>query len=152
MLNIKNIFILLFSVQLSACAGLSFDDIFNPKITQTPKEIQQQKEEIEKEEIATTLPERAEKAASVIISKHSPFAAITCLEKELSEKFKLPDNFYGIKYYPDGSGTVRLVNPYSNKQGLYFDVAPQDLGSEIRLYPNFSTISDAWKKLPSACQ
>lgn len=152
MLNIKNIFILLFVVQLSACAGLSFDDIFNPKITQTPKEIQQQKEEIEKEKIAITLPERAEEAVSIVVSEHQPFSAIECLEKELSEKFKLPDNFYGIKYYPDGSGTIRLVNPYSKKQGLYFDVAVREGGSEIRLYRNFATISEAWKKIPNACK
>lgn len=152
MIPIKKWLALLSVLHLTACAGLSFDDIFNPNIEQTPAQLQQQKEESKKEQLATTLPERSENAVSVVASKLPAFSAIVCLEKELSSQFKLPDNFYGIKYYPDGSGTVRLVNPYSNKQGLYFDVAPQDEGSEIRLYPNFSTISEAWKKLPQGCQ
>ncbi|MDO5686596.1 MAG: hypothetical protein Q4G42_04310 [Neisseria sp.] len=70
----------------------------------------------------------------------------------MNKRFNLPADFYNVKYYADGSATVRLVNPYTKRQGLFIDVEPRALGSQLRLYANYGTMSTAWRTLPEKCR
>ncbi len=100
-----------------------------------------------------SLPKRAE-AAAVSETAGRPVAEVSqCVQQQLQSQFKLPEDFYQVKTYADNAQTVALVNPFTKKEGLLFDISPSGVNSsEIRLYANGATLSNAWKRLPTRCR
>lgn len=99
-----------------------------------------------------TLPQRDEQAINIVQSQHTVDNAAQCLVQHIVSDFKLPDKFYTTQHYDGGETTVQLINPASNKGGLYIDIVPNNNGSRLLLYPNRTTISNEWKKLLEKCR
>ncbi|MDO5686597.1 MAG: hypothetical protein Q4G42_04315 [Neisseria sp.] len=53
---------------LNGCVGLTFDDIFNPNVTQSEDQRNKVEQEAVKEQTATALPKREEKPANTVDS------------------------------------------------------------------------------------
>ncbi|WP_051940756.1 hypothetical protein [Stenoxybacter acetivorans] len=146
--NKKNTLILWFTVfltlLLNACAlppvqSDASGGKANDAVKRTPEE--------------TRLPRRTE--APVVVERiNKPAAEVgRCLQEELQNQFRLPAEFFSVKSYTDRAQTVFLVNPFTKKQGILMDVAELNpRNSEVRLYANGSTVSEAWKQFPALCR
>ena len=143
---------------LTACVGLTFDDVFAPNFPN--QQVQKTTPSTNRNEPATTnkvnsnaIPSRKEKPTKVVDSNKSAVEATSCLTSQLVKRFNLPADFYAVRKYKDGSATVQLVNPYTKKNGLYIDVVPKSSNkSQLYLYANYATMSQAWKSLPEKCK
>lgn len=139
---------LLATFALSACADLAYvfnKNKSNDKVASTP-----QTEVLAKP--ANYLPQRDEQPINTVRSQHDVYHAAQCLVQHIASDFNLPDDFYATQGYDDGAATVLLVNPATGKSGLYIDIVPMNNGSQLLLYPNRATISNAWKRLPEKCR
>lgn len=144
---------------LTACVGLTFDDVFAPNFPN--QQVQKTTSSTNRNEPATStnkvnsneIPLRREKPTKVVDSSKSTQDATSCLTSQLEKRFNLPADFYTVRNYKDGSATVQLVNPYTKKNGLYIDVVPKSANkSQLFLYANYATMSQAWKNLPEKCK
>ena len=100
-----------------------------------------------------SLPKRAE--AAVVTEKIAkPAAEVSqCLQAQLQSQFKLPEDFFQVNNYANNAQTIALVNPFTKKQGLLMDITERSVGSsEVNLYANGATLSNAWKRLPTRCR
>lgn len=76
-----------------------------------------------------------------------------CLHEKFQSRFKLPQEFYKISSYPNGTQTLALVNPFTQTEGLQIDVVKAGMSQSIvNLYSNGMTLSQAWKKFPELCR
>ena len=135
---------------LSACADLAYLFDFNKnknndKVASTPQTDASVKP-------ANYLPQRDEQPINTVHSQYDVYHAAQCLVQHIASDFNLPENFYAAQGYDDGAATVLLVNPATGKSGLYIDIVPMNNGSQLLLYPNRATISNAWKRLPEKCR
>ena len=142
--------ILVASITLAACADLAYlfsgDDSKKQPNTHT-----QQVNTIETQP-KNFLPQRDERPISTVQSNRSVYDAAQCLVQHIADDFNLPSDFYAAQGYDDGAATVLLVNPTTGKSGLYIDIVPMNNGSQLSLYQNRATISNAWKRLPEKCR
>ncbi len=100
-----------------------------------------------------TLPKRNELPATTVLSSKNVALAAQCIQDNLKQRFKLPDGFYEMKSYADRGTTVSLMNPFTQIEGLVFEVVPDGLdNSKINLYANGTMLSTAWQALPNSCQ
>ena len=100
-----------------------------------------------------SLPKRAE--AAVVTEKiDKPAAQVSqCLQAQLQSQFKLPEDFFQVNNYANNAQTIALVNPFTKKQGLLMDITQRGVSSsEVNLYANGATLSNAWKRLPARCR
>ena len=99
------------------------------------------------------LPKRNQQPDSNTSAARSVADTSSCLQSQIRQTFKLPDEFFEVKTYTDKSQSITLVNPFTRKEGLVMDVVGSGVNqSDIRLYANGATLSGAWRRLPQKCR
>ncbi len=99
------------------------------------------------------MPHRTAQPDITVKSNQNVSSTAICIQEQLKKQFKLPDNFFEKKSYASRGETVALVNPFTNVEGLVFEITPSGINdSIINLYSNGTRLSKAWKNIPNKCK